>query len=187
MNISTDQLFPAWIIKVIDPMFNFLQLNLKIDEPDSLISSSPKYEIGVDRELIEVPVPKEDLLEILEKIKDLFKEYNRYISGSGYYLKPIHFVTKNVKGEKRKFIYLGRYWWKIVYLGRSEKGGVKLKWIYIGRTKPSGLPDPPGNPLEGLSIYTKEGSEDVYFIKLKGNEKNFIEKIETVLGRKFTG
>ncbi|MGC8909926.1 MAG: hypothetical protein ACP5O5_05005 [Fervidicoccaceae archaeon] len=134
--------------------------------------------------MTEVPIPKEVLAEILEKIKGYFKSYNKSISGSGYYLKPIHFSSRQVEGKKRKYVYLGRYWWKVLYLGRTKEGKVKLKWIYVGKTKPSGLPEPPDNPLEGVSIYIKEGEDDFYFIDLKGEKIELIEKIEKILGKK---
>jgi len=133
----------------------------------------------------EVPIPREIFIEVLEELKKRFKEYNRAIASSGYYLKPIHYAVKNVGGERRRYAYLGRYWWRVNYLGRTSEGKAVLKWTYIGKEKPRGLQEPPENPLDGISIYTKMGNEGVYFIVQKKGE-DALEKIERILGKKIT-
>jgi len=77
-------------------------------------------------------------------------------SKRGYYLKPVHKVYRTTGGLRRIYEYYGRYWWR--------KGDGKL--IYAGAKKPGGLPQPPLNPLEGLSVI-REGDDviircDVY-------------------------
>lgn len=85
----------------------------------------------------------------LEPVKNAIYEYNSIISRRGYYLKPVHMVYRRGPGGTKIYEYYGRYWWR--------KGEKRL--IYAGSLKPRGLPDPPPNPLEGLSII-REG-EDV--------------------------
>ena len=75
-------------------------------------------------------------------------EYNSLIRETGYYLKPIHIVVKKMNDTRNKYIYFGRYWYRVA---RSSNG--KLRWVYIGREKPDPqLPEPPLNPFEGLKI-----------------------------------
>jgi len=85
-------------------------------------------------------------------LADLLPEiyvYNNKIKHTGYYLKPVHIVVKTKSnGEKIKYYYYGRYWYRL-----EKANGNKIKWIYIGKSKPSPeLPDPPENPLEGLVL-----------------------------------
>ena len=79
-------------------------------------------------------------------------EYNNVVKKHGYYLKPVHIVVKkNSEGEKVKYYYFGRYWYKIVSV--KKKNRRTIRWIYVGRKKPlRKLMDPPKNPLEGLVI-----------------------------------
>ncbi|RLG80327.1 MAG: hypothetical protein DRO09_03290 [Thermoprotei archaeon] len=73
--------------------------------------------------------------------------YNSEIRDSGYYLKPVHLVYKSIRGRRVKYVYFGRYWYRVV-----RKGG-SIKWIYVGRDKPDPhLPDPPLSPFEGIGI-----------------------------------
>ncbi len=96
------------------------------------------------------------LLQILENYKKLVYEYNKEISGKGYYLKPKHIIVKRTRYGKVKYIYFGRYWYKIVYVGKKNKSS-KIKWIYLGREKPDPkLPDPPHHPLENIVIKIDE-------------------------------
>ncbi|MEM0380135.1 MAG: hypothetical protein QXX35_01310 [Desulfurococcaceae archaeon] len=91
--------------------------------------------------------------------------YNNMIKNWNYYLKPIHIVVKKrSNGEIVKYIYYGRYWYR---LARKSSG---IKWIYIGREKPvRNLPDPPSNPVEGLvvkiagdEVVVLTGSREIY-------------------------
>ncbi len=77
-------------------------------------------------------------------------DYNNIAKQKGYYLKPVHIVVKKKDGEKIKYYYYGRYWYKIEYV-KDKK--TRIKWIYMGKSKPDPeLPDPPENPLEGLVV-----------------------------------
>ncbi|MCE4623413.1 MAG: hypothetical protein F7B11_01515 [Caldisphaeraceae archaeon] len=91
-----------------------------------------------------------DIVGLLDSVKEEIYRYNVLASKKGYYLKPVHKVYKP-KGKSGKAIYeyYGRYWWK----------KLRGRLIYSGTTKPRILPNPPENPLEGLSI-VREG-EDV--------------------------
>ncbi len=80
--------------------------------------------------------------------------YNSLIKDKKYYLKPVHIVIKRKSnGNKIRYYYYGRYWYRIE---RNSSG--KIKWVYLGREKPDrGLPDPPKNPLEGLVVKISNG------------------------------
>jgi hypothetical protein len=81
-----------------------------------------------------VKVPKESVEEFLDKLRERVYGYNTKIKDYGVYLKPYHIVYK----KEKKYIYIGKYWYKIM------KVNGKLKWIYLGRSKPIGeMPDPP--------------------------------------------
>jgi len=89
---------------------------------------------------------------ILEEYKTRLYEYNKLVSTYGYYLKPLHIVYKKTSNGTVKYVYYGRYWYKIVYAGKRNKTSI-VKWIYIGREKPlPKLPDPPHHPLEGIVL-----------------------------------
>ncbi|RLG87805.1 MAG: hypothetical protein DRO15_04255 [Thermoprotei archaeon] len=80
--------------------------------------------------------------------------YNELIRKTGFYLKPIHIVTKRTKEGKRTYYYFGRYWYKLETYVKDGKR--RLKWIYIGTSKPSIiLPEPPKNPLENCIVIVK--------------------------------
>ncbi len=86
------------------------------------------------------------LLDLYTPYKVEVMKYNDFIRWSGYYVKPIHVTYKNRSGITIRYLYFGRYWYRI-----SRKRG-KVSWIYLGREKPDpALPDPPLNPFEGLS------------------------------------
>ena len=90
-----------------------------------------------------------------ENLRRKIYEYNERIRSTGYYLKPIHIVKKNLSSGVRVYYYFGRYWYKLV------KVGSKIKWIYIGREKPDPkLPEPPINILEKCKVVIAGG--DVY-------------------------
>lgn len=118
--------------------------------------------------------------DVIKKINLLLSDYlttiymyNSVIKARNYYLKPVHIVTKKkASGEKIKYYYYGRYWYRIE---RSSNG--RIKWIYIGKEKPiSSLPDPPKNPLEGLVVKI-DGDE----LEIIATTKELFEKIHSVL------
>ena len=93
---------------------------------------------------------------VLEGVKEEIYRYNSLASRRGYYLKPVHKAYKTVNGVRRVYEYYGRYWWR--------KGDSRL--IYVGTRRPPGLPEPPVNVLDGLSLI-REGDDvilrcDVY-------------------------
>ncbi|OYT61046.1 MAG: hypothetical protein B6U75_00135 [Desulfurococcales archaeon ex4484_217_1] len=92
------------------------------------------------------------ILAVQREYVEELKEYNNLVKKFGFYLKPTHVVS--VKGKK--YIYHGRYWWKITYV--REHGKTKVKWKYVGKDVPRGLPQPPRNPLKGLN-YMREGND----------------------------
>ncbi len=93
------------------------------------------------------------LLELLEPYRRAVYEYNEKIRGSGYYLRPFHVVCR---GRKR-YIYIGRYWYRVEYRGRRGTTSL-VRWIYVGSRKPDpNLPDPPSCPLDGLKVVVEGG------------------------------
>ena len=89
---------------------------------------------------------------LLEEYKRKIYRYNSLIRDTGFYLKPLHIVSRRVDDGRRTYYYFGRYWWRVVYAGKSGKTS-RVKWIYVGREKPSelaGYPDPPSYPIAGL-------------------------------------
>lgn len=100
---------------------------------------------------VRLPGARGLLRRALEPYLKAVYEYNSLISGTGYYLKPVHVVTRRLGGSKRVYVYYGRYWWRVVYAGKRGKTSL-VRWIYLGTEKPPGLPDPPRNPLEGVSV-----------------------------------
>jgi hypothetical protein len=112
------------------------------------------------------------LLDLYTPYKIEIMKYNDSIRWSGYYVKPIHVTYKNRGGVTLKYMYFGRYWYRV-----SRRGG-RVSWIYLGRDKPDpALPDPPLNPFEGLAA-TAIG-EDVE-LDLEG--LRLLSNIEKVLG-----
>ena len=103
-------------------------------------------------------------------------EYNNEAKKHGFYLKPVHIVVKkNSSGDKLKYYYFGRYWYKIMPVKRKNRRSIK--WVYVGRNKPlNNLPDPPRNPLEGLVI--KISNERIEIIS---SNKNILENIKKLL------
>ena len=93
------------------------------------------------------------LMSIYSPYRERIYLYNARIRDSGYYLKPIHIVYKTINERKYKYIYFGRYWYRII------RKGSKVKWVYIGREKPDPhLPDPPLSPFEGISVIVDENN-----------------------------
>ena len=99
----------------------------------------------------------------LERYLRQLYSYNSMARRHGVYLKPVHVVVRSVGGVRRTYYYVGRYWWRVEYAGKSGRTS-RLRWRYLGREKPrelsGSLPDPPPNPLEGLSFYAV--GDDVY-------------------------
>jgi hypothetical protein len=108
----------------------------------------------------------EALNRMLEEYKRLIYNYNSLIAKTGYYLKPVHIVVKNTLQGRKKYVYIGRYWWKIEYAGKKGSTS-RVRWIYIGKEKPKdliGYPDPPYHPLIGLS-YIVDGKDVIIDVK----------------------
>ena len=97
--------------------------------------------------------------EALERYREQLYHYNSMISPLGFYLKPVHYAYyTTADGERRRYVYLGRYWYRV------EKRGGKTRLRYVGREKPrelEGVPDPPLNPLEGLRFARIGESDDI--------------------------
>jgi hypothetical protein len=101
---------------------------------------------------------------ILEDYLRLIYQYNSLISGTGFYLKPIHIVTRRAPdGTRRRYVYIGRYWWRISYRGKKGRTS-RIQWRYVGKEKPPELrdyPDPPQTPLHGLRFALDSSQKDV--------------------------
>ena len=102
---------------------------------------------------------------LIEKYKNELYAYNTLIKKYGFYLKPYHIVVKYSRDKKIKYIYYGRYWYRLKYIGKRGSTS-KVKWVYIGSEKPiNSLPDPPHNPLEGAVL--KICDDGIYIKYLK--------------------
>ncbi len=103
-------------------------------------------------------------------------EYNNKIKKYGFYFKPVHIVVKkNSSGEKIKYYYFGRYWYKIV--PAKKKNRRTIRWIYLGKNKPiRNLIDPPKNPLEGLVIKISNDG-----IEIISSNKDILENIKKLI------
>lgn len=104
-------------------------------------------------------IPRECADSFIEKLVSRYRskiyEYNTLIKSYGVKLKPVHIVVS----KNRKYVYLGRYWYRVAY----QKG--KIKWIYLGRFKPyKDMPDPPINPLD--IIVLREECSDMTCIEI---------------------
>ncbi|MEM0363263.1 MAG: hypothetical protein QXH75_05625 [Sulfolobaceae archaeon] len=87
--------------------------------------------------IVLVKIDEKQFDSVITKLKMLVYDYNTKIKEYGVYLKPYHIVYKNGK----KYIYIGKYWYKL------EKIGGKLRWIYLGKKKPiESMPNPPDIP-----------------------------------------
>ncbi|MEM0173916.1 MAG: hypothetical protein QXV69_02375 [Sulfolobaceae archaeon] len=103
---------------------------------------------------MQIKLTQKQFEEILDKLKKIVYEYNSRIRGSGVYLKPYHAVYK----QNKKYIYIGKYWYRL------ERIGGRLKWIYLGKTKPiESLPDPPKIPESTIIVENNE----VYLVENK--------------------
>jgi len=101
---------------------------------------------------------------LIDEYKNKLYAYNSLIKKYGFYLKPYHVVIKYSGGKKIKYVYYGRYWYKLKYICRRGNTS-KIKWIYVGSEKPlPDLPDPPRNPLEGIVLKI---CNDCIYIKYK--------------------
>ncbi len=111
--------------------------------------------------------------EVIEEYLNELYKYNEAIKKYGIYLKPIHVVTRRTKGSVKRYYYFGRYWYKVIYSGKSGRIS-KVKWIYVGKEKPiREMPDPPPNPLE---LYKMEIENDNVCLYM-----NSIELLKKVL------
>ena len=109
------------------------------------------------------------LNEILnEYLKEIY-EYNSKLP-KGVVLKPFHYV--NSKG--RKYVYLGRYFYKY------ETIGGKVRWRYIGKEVPKDFPPPPPNPLEGVRF---EVDGDYLILSERDLERNPL--LKDILKKRF--
>ncbi len=91
-------------------------------------------------------------------------EYNTMIRPTGYYLKPIHVVHKNLGYTKLRYVYFGRYWYRLHKM-QPGTSRYRVKWIYVGKEKPDPhLPDPPLNPFEGLRMVV-DSNDDIIVTK----------------------
>ncbi len=113
------------------------------------------------------------LLDLYLKFKLEIMEYNARIKSSGYYVKPVHVTYRNSGGRRLKYVYFGRYWYRVSRRGR------RVVWVYLGREKPEpSLPDPPPNPFEGVSVVASGGDVEV------GSETlHLLARIEQSIGQ----
>jgi len=117
----------------------------------------------------------------LEEHKRLIYEYNTLLRGTGYYLKPVHIVTRRTSNGKARYLYIGRYWWRLSYAGKKGHTS-RVQWIYVGKEKPEelgSLPDPPTSPLQGLTVRI-EGDDVVLDEKLYQRYRWLFEGYEAV-------
>lgn len=90
------------------------------------------------RRLVLVKGGYERVKEALEKYREQLYHYNSLISGTGFYLKPLHIVYHTLAdGTRKKYHYYGRYWYRL------ERRNGRLVWRYVGREKPRELADAP--------------------------------------------
>jgi len=120
------------------------------------------------------------LRKILDEYRRAIYHYNTLIKGTGYYLKPVHIVTRNTPSGRKTYHYYGRYWWRLEK--KRVEGRSKLRWRYIGRQKPSELkdyPDPPRNPLEGFRCRV-DGDDIIVKKEMFEKYKHLFEGLEIV-------
>ncbi len=130
---------------------------------------------------IRVKISMSEIEKLLRDYTMKIREYNKKIKKSGYYLKPVHIVIKKVRGETRVYRYYGRYWWRVLYLGK-KKGRSIIRWVYIGKEKPVGLEEPPRNPLEGIVIYTLKGDEENIYVPASHYNK-LVDALNKILNK----
>ncbi len=100
---------------------------------------------------------------LIDMYKQSLYEYNNMAKSFGYYLKPVHIVSKRQGLNTKIYVYYGRYWYKL------NTNGSRIRWIYIGLTKPlNELPDPPINPLTFISISIQKGSKKCICVDKEG-------------------
>jgi hypothetical protein len=94
------------------------------------------------------------ILDLYSQFKLEILSYNEKIKDTGYYVKPMHIAYKNSDSGKVKYIYFGRYWYRVI------KRDDRLVWVYVGKDKPEpSLPEPPPNPFERVSIAVVNDSD----------------------------
>ncbi|MCX8185210.1 MAG: hypothetical protein RMI56_04145 [Sulfolobales archaeon] len=114
------------------------------------------------------------LLDLYIKYKLELLDYNEMIKNTGYYIKPIHIAYRSSGGSRLKYVYFGRYWYRV-----SKRGG-RLIWIYLGKEKPEpSLPDPPLNPFEGISAIVVNDED----IEVEPEALKLLAKIELSLNQ----
>lgn len=114
------------------------------------------------------------ILDLYSQFKLEILSYNERIKNTGYYVKPVHIAYKNSNTGRVKYIYFGRYWYRVV------KRGNRLVWVYVGKDKPEpSLPELPPNPFENISIAVINDSD--IEIDLDGLE--LLANIEKHIGR----
>lgn len=130
-----------------------------------------------EKKSVALRIPAEDFARIAVAIGRLLTpiyQYNSAIKHFGYYLKPVHVVSRRSDGNLVKYYYYGRYWYRL------DTSSSKLKWIYIGRNKPDpSLPDPPPHELEGLVVKKSDG-----FVEFLAHSEDLLEKIYVILKSK---
>mgnify|MGYP001773147853 CR=1 FL=1 len=102
---------------------------------------------------------------LLTEIADLYKlelySYNTLVKKYGFYLKPVHIVTKKNSGGVKVYHYYGKYWYKVIY------GKGKLKWLYVSKEKPlQNMPDPPLNPFTIIKVKNERNTACLYLEKV---------------------
>lgn len=114
------------------------------------------------------------LLDLFLRYKLEIMEYNERIRSSGYYVKPIHVTYRSSGGRRLKYVYFGRYWYRV-----TKKGG-RVVWVYLGREKPEpSLPDPPPNPFEGVSVVVVDDGD----LEVRSETLQLLARIERSLGQ----
>lgn len=114
------------------------------------------------------------LLDLYTRFKLEIMEYNEKIKSTGYYIKLMHVVHKNSSEARLKYVYFGRYWYRV---SKKEKG---VSWIYLGREKPEpSLPEPPLNPFEGVSVVVLNDED----IEVDVETIHLLARIEQALNR----
>ncbi|MEM1622789.1 MAG: hypothetical protein QW780_02140 [Sulfolobales archaeon] len=114
------------------------------------------------------------LLDLYTQFKLKILSYNEKIKSTGYYVKPIHVTYKNSCGVKLKYVYFGRYWYRL------SKRKERITWVYVGKEKPDpSLPDPPLNPFEGVSVIVLNDED----IEVEVETLQLLARIEQSIGQ----
>lgn len=114
------------------------------------------------------------ILDLYSQFKLEILSYNERIKDTGYYVKPMHVAYKNNDAGRVKYIYFGRYWYRVV---RRDN---RLVWVYVGKDKPEpSLPDSPPNPFENVSIAVINDND----IEIDLNSLELLASIEKHIGK----